>query len=1181
MSETRLKRWSGRALRLGRTLAIGGTALSIVATLALGYQYREQVLLNPGDHLERNHIRGIIAQESPVYYRDGTTRVGVFFEAEHRAYVSQQDLPLPWVMGIVGAEDGKFWSHFGIDVLGISRAMRDNLIAGKMVAGGSSLTQQTAKNIYYRPDRSIKSKLVELLNALRLEAHYEKGEILTFYANQFHVTGNGRGLGIGARHFFNKEVEDLSVAEAAFLAGLVKAPSRYDPFLGDDARRAKAVQAADGRTRYVLGRIVAVDVEKLVGERPPKGDTAAEADWQKKLMAGRAVKVEAQRLLDDGVNLEFHRGTFRYDASAVLDEVARRLAEPPFDDVLASAGIDDPATAGLQVVTTLDVGAQRAAIYGLWHHLTVVGIQMEKYGASDLIRSGRGPRYDAQRVPVVHEFRLATVTGEREVSGKRTLDVDLGGYSCHVDRAGLVRVAAAIVQGSKGNQYSKAQTANVNAVVDALPADSVVYVSVREVTADGPLCDLELTPELQGATMVMEQGEIRAMVGGNDNRNFNRATALRQMGSTWKPPVYPAAMQLGWSPEDELLNERQVFPFSTTFYYPRPDHSPAPVVSMSWAGVNSENLASIWMLYHLTDRLDGEQVRALAVSLDLAQRKGEDIKDYRTRIQKAGVLATRGRVKEGVFLRARREVVAGLDEGTSPGDALAVNSMLYGWNFDSERDRVSREGPEARAWKNRALDNSWRHLQPMMQPCAEQYRRLKRSYSRGLAPDALEVSDLSVLLDGEQVRVARGAIPSGYVMPDPDFFIELAGGGGAEALTDAAPSVDTQPKPAPRRGLKLRDWIPESVPGFGPKLTDRPDLATLDGVRMDDRVHLGTLRSLAGAIERRELSQSLATEQPELYSPEVLYWHQDFRVLLSLRYLSSLAEQYGVQTDIPPVLSLPLGATEITLEESVSVYGGITSGRSWTFPGATGGLTGKRLPSPSSPALLIAEVRDVDGNVLYRAAPESVEIAEPQIADMTSHILRNVVEYGTGRRATVIADGGRQIPVGGKTGTTNDFRNAAFMGYAPVWQDTGYSAVHGFAVGVYVGYDDNRSLVQGRIKLAGSSGALPAWMGTIEGLRDVGLLGTPSSDLQFEEGTTSWPLVVDADLVSLPVADKVGLLLDEPGPDAYAPGSPSVLTHETAEEPDVDYRPVQRPPRIHPRTDAPHERPPIIWWRQP
>ena len=118
-------------------------------------------------------------------------------------------------------------------------------------------------------------------------------------------------------------------------------------------------------------------------------------------------------------------------------------------------------------------------------------------------------------------------------------------------------------------------------------------------------------------------------------------------------------MELGWSPDDLLDNSRNVFPFSTTFYYPRPDHAPQPRVSLSWAGVNSENLASIWLLYHLMDRLDGEEIRVLATNLDLARRPEEPIKAYLTRIQKAGYYR-RARVKEQNFLRARQDVLNGL-----------------------------------------------------------------------------------------------------------------------------------------------------------------------------------------------------------------------------------------------------------------------------------------------------------------------------------------------------------------------------------------------------------------------------------------------------------------------------------------------------------------------------------------
>ena len=239
---SRIRRWMAAGASGLLSLVFVAMVAALVAAVGLAWAYNVHVLTEPGSHLERKHIRSIIAQESPVYYRDGETRVGVFFDAEHRRYVGWEELPEAYVVALVAAEDDAYWRHFGINIRGLVRAIRDNALAGRVVAGGSTLTQQTAKNLYYRPDRSVRSKLVELLNALRLEAHYDKREIFTFYANQFHVTGNGRGLGIAARHFFDKDVDELSLVESAFLAGLVKAPAHYDPFLGDADRRAAAVE---------------------------------------------------------------------------------------------------------------------------------------------------------------------------------------------------------------------------------------------------------------------------------------------------------------------------------------------------------------------------------------------------------------------------------------------------------------------------------------------------------------------------------------------------------------------------------------------------------------------------------------------------------------------------------------------------------------------------------------------------------------------------------------------------------------------------------------------------------------------------------------------------------------------------------------------------------------------------
>lgn len=1148
----------GRLVRVG---LIGGGLALVLAAVGGGvgaWLYQEHVVRNPGPHLERDYILGVVAQESPVYYRDGTTRIGVFFEDEHREFVAWNDLPPAYVAALIAAEDGSYWSHQGVSPKHIARALVDNLRAGHTVSGGSTLTQQTAKNLYYRPDRSWRSKWTEMINALRLEAHYDKEEILTFYVNQFHVSGNGRGVGIASRYFFDKDVSELGLLESAFLAGLVKGPYRYDPFIGDAERQARSRERAHTRTRYVLKRIVDEDPENLIGPWPVEGspgEVAAHAERQRQV---EAWKVEAQKLLDEDFELPFQKGQFRYDSNAVLDEVRRRLAEPPFDEVLATAGIEDPDSAGLQVVTTLDPDAQREAIYGLWHHLTEVGTWMEGLTASDFVRAdSRGPRHDPYHLPTAHEFRLGRITGHPDVNGRTELDVDLGGHACRVDRDGVVRAALAVKRGQDKNPYSKVPGAEVDAFAQAMADDAVVWVSVREAPEGGPaLCDLEVRPELQGSVVVLEDGAMRAMVGGNDNRNFNRATALRQFGSTWKPLVFHAALELGWRPDDALDNQRNVFPFSTTMYYPRPDHTPEPVVSMAWAGVRSENLASIWLLYHLTDKLDGEQVRVLASALDLARREGEDEKAYRTRIQKAGVLPTRGRLREVTFLQARQDALSSLGRSGHPDDQLALTSLLYGWGYDKEAVGLPSTG-----WKARAVANRWTHLEGMLPRCERQHGILDRAVQAGVAPNPLLVPDITVKVDAKRVEVACGTPPEGFVPPDADA---LATALPEPELPSLVPDSFTPPD-RPRRSIGERLGSLLGLGGGEPEeVEDLPEadpqgVAEWKDVLVDDRLHVETLLTLQRAIQRRDALLS-AREDVDLYAPDLLYNHQDFRVLLALRYVAELARQYGVRSEVRPVLSLPLGASEITLEEAASVYEGISTGQAWTFPGrasqAGALLAGREVSTPPSPTLLIAEIRDVDGRVIYKAEPEAREVAEPDTADMTSDILANVVEHGTGRRANgVIALGGAPVPLGGKTGTTNDFRNAAFLGFAPGWSEGGWSVSDGVTIGAYVGYDDNRAMSRGRIRLAGASGALPAWIATARGLAEQGLLGAP--DAPVPEG--GWVLAHRDGLVELEVEGERGLPVSAVSTEEEGTGDSSAGTI------------LAPPPEAVPATPAPIE----------
>jgi membrane peptidoglycan carboxypeptidase len=961
-----------------------------------------------------------MAQESPVYYRDGKTKLGVFFSRDHRLYIPFEKIPQDWINAITSSEDQRFFDHSGVDFRGIARAMWANLRSGRVVAGGSTLTQQTAKNLYYRPDRSLRSKLQELVNALRLEAHHSKEDILEFYANQFHVSANGRGLGIAARYFFDKTVTQLTLKECAFLAGLVKAPSRYNPFIGSsDEARTKAKARAMERSHTVLQRMA------VEGHLNPE-----------------QLKVQL------ALPLEFKRGSFRFASSILLDEVERRLAQAPFPELLSDAGIDNPSTAGVQVITTLDADAQRAATYGLWHHLTEAGGWMEGLQASDfLLEDSKAPRVDRNNPPVARSFRTALVVDSKAV--------DLGGFECALDKTSLDRAARVLAQSKSGERWARAGKAERDALTAMLQKGKVVWVSIRSAKGGEAICDLEHRPSLQGAVLLTESGQIRAMVGGNDNTNFNRAVAAkRQLGSTWKILIYQSALQLGWTPLDLLDNRRAVFPFEGTWYYPTPDHEPEPFVTMAWAGVRSENLASIWLLLHLMDRLDREQLLAMAEQTGLARGPVETRKAYIRRIRdKKGVIATRHRMRSVAFMEAKRNVADGLEYAPLSEDHLSrevveLMSIYDGWGFADQRKRV---GGSNR--KRSALEADFRLLSGRADECEEEILQLRewiRAQKRNrfllafgmdgeIVPLEFEqVAHLSARLEGQRLRLACHGAPAGF--------------------------------------LPLAEVLPQTRAGLW-------EISLDENPRVDDRLHLSTLRELEA--EFNAVYGARQNEEP--YATENLIFHPDFRALMVMRYVSQLAQAYGVQSELPQVLSMPLGALDISLEEAVSLYRGLSTGTEMRFPGTrylagevAGLLKSHQVEDQGHPAHLIAEIRDRHGNVLYRARQEEEPIADPRIARLTLDILANVVSHGTGRRARrALPD----VPLAGKTGTTNGFRNAAFLGFAP--------AVDGlFTLGVYVGYDDNRSMRRGNTVLHGASGALPAWVSTVEGLKEAGLLGT-------------------------------------------------------------------------------------------
>ncbi|MBX9703279.1 MAG: transglycosylase domain-containing protein, partial [Silvanigrellaceae bacterium] len=200
-----------------------------VLVLALGGYTIYQVVSGSHDHLKKEKIIEILSRETLLFYDDGQTQLGSLFGQEHRIYVPIDEVPKIMQDAIISAEDESFYHNIGIDFKSTLRAAINNMISSSR-QGASTISQQTVKNLYGREKTNLYTKYVETINALKLERLYSKKQILEFYLNQFHVTGNGRGIGIAAKYYFNTEVHDLSLVQAAFIAGSVKGPEKYDPF---------------------------------------------------------------------------------------------------------------------------------------------------------------------------------------------------------------------------------------------------------------------------------------------------------------------------------------------------------------------------------------------------------------------------------------------------------------------------------------------------------------------------------------------------------------------------------------------------------------------------------------------------------------------------------------------------------------------------------------------------------------------------------------------------------------------------------------------------------------------------------------------------------------------------------------------------------------------------------------
>jgi penicillin-binding protein 1A len=438
-----------------------------------------------------------------VYTRDG--RLIASIGEQRRIPVRYEQIPPKLVQAFLAAEDDRFFTHHGIDWQGILRAALKNIWAGGVHQGGSTITQQVARDMFLGSERKLKRKMSEIYISFMMEAEFSKEEIFSLFANKTFLGERAYGVAAAAEVYYGKTLDQLSIAEMATIAGIPSAPSKVNPVANPEAAR--------NRRAYVLRRMLEI---------------------------GAITQAEHDEANASPVESRLHSPTAETDAPYVAEMVRAEMQSKYGDSAY---------TAGYKVYTTIDSRLEQAATIALRTGLLEYDRRHGFRGPTAKVELPKSPAVDfftteLEQFPLIGGLRPAIV---RRVDA-RSAEIfvkDLGVVDLAWDKLSWAR---------RELPEEKVGPAPTQATQILAPGD-VIYT----VGNSGQNLQFVQVPEAQSALVSLDpkDGAVTALVGGFDyfQSKFNRVTqARRQPGSSFKPFVYSAAFDKGYTPASVVLD---------------------------------------------------------------------------------------------------------------------------------------------------------------------------------------------------------------------------------------------------------------------------------------------------------------------------------------------------------------------------------------------------------------------------------------------------------------------------------------------------------------------------------------------------------------------------------------------------------------------------------------------------